>query len=184
MLALALGLVIEKVSGQDYFDYIREHVYRSAGMTNSDAYDLEFDTPNLTIGYTREGAGGASQGPRRNNLFLHVVKGGPAGGGFSTGEDLFQFAQALRGHKLLDPEHTERVLKGKVAAFGPETKYGYGFMDEAHHGKRVVGHGGGFPGISAQLDIYLDQGYTLAVLSNYDGGATSVARKVRELLRE
>jgi CubicO group peptidase (beta-lactamase class C family) len=179
-----LGLVIEKVSGQDYFDYIREHVYRPAGMTNSDAYDLEFDTPNLALGYTRQGPGGPSQGPRRNNLFLHVVKGGPAGGGFSTVEDLFKFAQALRGHKLLDPEHTKRVLEGKVAAFGPETKYGYGFMDERNHGKRVVGHGGGFPGISAQLDVYLDQGYTLAVLSNYDGGATPVARKVRELLRE
>jgi hypothetical protein len=75
------------------------------------------------------------------------------------------------------------VLQGKVPAFGPNTKYGYGFMERVENGKRVVGHGGGFPGISAQLDIYRDQAYVLAVLSNYDGGAAPVASKVAEMLR-
>jgi CubicO group peptidase (beta-lactamase class C family) len=115
---------------------------------------------------------------------MHVVKGGPAGGGFSTVEDLTKFAAALQGHRLLDAKHTELVLRGKVPAFGPDTKYGYGFMETVEGGKRVVGHGGGFPGISSQLDIYRDQGYTLAVMSNYDGGATPVANRVREWLRE
>jgi CubicO group peptidase (beta-lactamase class C family) len=179
-----LGLVVEKVSGRDYFDYVREHVYRPAGMANSDSYDLEIDTPNLAIGYTNQGAGGPSPGPRRNNLFLHVAKGGPAGGGFSTVEDLARFAAALRGHKLLDARHTDLVLQGKVPAFGPDAKYGYGFVERVEGGKRVVGHGGGFPGISGQLDVYRDQGYVLAVLSNYDGGATPIANRVAELLRE
>jgi D-alanyl-D-alanine carboxypeptidase len=179
-----LGLVVEKASGQDYFDYIREHIYRPAGMTNSDSYDLEIDTPNLAIGYTNQGLGGPSPGPRRNNLFMHVAKGGPAGGGFSTVEDLAKFAAALQGHKLLDAKHTDLVLKGKVPAFGPDAKYGYGFLERVENGKRVVGHGGGFPGISAQLDIYRDRGYVLAVLSNYDGGATPIANRVAELLRE
>jgi CubicO group peptidase (beta-lactamase class C family) len=179
-----LGLVIEKVSGQDYFDYIREHVHRPAGMTNSDCYDLETDTPNLAIGYTTQGLVGPASGPRRNNLYMHVVKGGPAGGGFSTVEDLMKFAAALQSHRLLDAEHTEMVLRGKVLAFGPDERYGYGFTETVEGGKRVVGHGGGFPGISSQLDIYRDQGYTLAVMSNYDGGAQPVANKVREWLRE
>ena len=179
-----LGMVIEKVSGQDYFDYIREHVYRPAGMTNSDCYDMETDTPNLAVGYTTQGFGGPAPGPRRNNLFMHVVKGGPAGGGFSTVEDLTKFAAALQSHRLLDSKHTELVLGGKVQAFGPDAKYGYGFTETVEGGKRIVGHGGGFPGISAQLDIYRDLGYTLAVLSNYDGGSTPVANRVREWLRE
>jgi CubicO group peptidase (beta-lactamase class C family) len=181
---LVLGLVIEKVSGQDYFDYIREHIYRPSGMINSDSYDLEIDTPNLAIGYTNQGLSGPFSGPRRNNVFMHVVKGGPAGGGFSTVEDLVKFAAALQGHKLLDAKHTELVLKGKVPAFGPDTQYSYGFVERMENGKRVVGHGGGFPGISAQLDIYRDQGYVLAVLSNYDGGASPIAGRVAELLRE
>ena len=40
------------------------------------------------------------------------------------------------------------------------------------------------PGINGQLDMFLNEGYTLAVLSNYDGGASPVSRKVRELLRK
>ncbi|HKH94225.1 MAG TPA: serine hydrolase domain-containing protein, partial [Gemmatimonadaceae bacterium] len=38
---LVLGKVIEVATGQDYFDYVREHVYKPAGMTNSDAYELD-----------------------------------------------------------------------------------------------------------------------------------------------
>ena len=91
---MILGAVIEKVSGQSYFDYVRDHVYKPAGMTDTDAYEMDQDTPNLATGYTRMNLQGQSvAGPRRNNLFLHVVKGGPAGGGFSTAEDLIRFAR-------------------------------------------------------------------------------------------
>jgi len=58
-----------------------------------------------------------------------------------------------------------------------EDRYACGFNDQ-----RVAGHGGGFPGISAQLDIYLDQGVTVAVLSNIDQGAQRVSFRLRDLL--
>jgi len=45
-----------------------------------------------------------------------------------------------------------------------------------------VGHAGGFPGINSQLDIYLDNDYTVAVMSNYSGGAQPVIEKARSLL--
>ena len=91
---MILGAVIEKVSGQNYFDYVRDHVYKPAGMADTDAYEMDQDTPNLATGYRRINLQGQSEvGPRRNNLFLHVFKGGPAGGGFSTAEDLIRFAQ-------------------------------------------------------------------------------------------
>ena len=52
----------------------------------TDAYELDQDTPNLAIGYTRMDMNGrTSSGPRRNNLFMHVIKGGPAGGGQAAG---------------------------------------------------------------------------------------------------
>src|SRR5207248_10392873 len=94
---MVLGAVVEKVSGQDYFDYVRQQIYQPAGMINTDAYEMDHDTPNLAIGYTsRAPRGGSQLGERQNNLFLHVVKGGPAGGGFSTVEDLLRFDVALR----------------------------------------------------------------------------------------
>jgi CubicO group peptidase (beta-lactamase class C family) len=175
---MVLGAIVEKVSGQDYFDYVRKHIHQPAGMANTDAYELDRDTPNLAYGYTT-----GQDGTRRNNLYLHVIKGGPAGGGYSTVEDLTRFAMALRGHKLLGAKTTETLLSGKVEAFGPTTKYAYGFIADAVEGDRIVGHGGGFPGINSQLDIYLDSGYTVAVMSNLDPpAAQSVSNKLRELL--
>src|SRR5262245_52760138 len=114
---MLLGYLIEKVTNQSYFDYVQKHIYEPAGMKNTDCYELDRDTPNLAIGYTREGEDGRPvPGPRKNNLFLHVVKGGPAGGGFSTVEDLFKLAQALRSHKLLSKETTDDLWTGRVAA--------------------------------------------------------------------
>jgi len=180
---MILGAVIEKVSGQSYFDYVRDHVYKPAGMTDTDAYEMDQDTPNLATGYTRENLQGQFlAAPPRNNLFLHVVKGGPAGGGFSTAADLIRFARALRGHRLLGPELTELVVAGKVESRSEE-KYAYGFFAEVVDGRRIVGHGGGFPGISSQLDIYWDRGYDVAVMSNYDPpAALRIAGKLRSLI--
>jgi len=180
---MILGAVIEKVSGQSYFDYVRDHVYKPAGMIDTDAYEMDQDTPNLATGYRRTNLFGQSEvGPRRNNLFLHVFKGGPAGGGFSTAEDLIGFARALRGHRLLGPKLTELVIAGKVESF-PGENYGYGFAEEVVNGHRVVGHSGGFPGINSQLDIYSGLGYDVAVMSNYDPpAATLVANKLRTLI--
>jgi hypothetical protein len=47
---------------------------------------------------------------------------------------------------------------------------------------KVVGHGGGFDGINSNLDIFLDSGYIVAVMSNTDRGASPVARKIGRLL--
>ncbi len=52
----------------------------------------------------------------------------------------------------------------------------------AYRVTRIVGHSDGFPGINSKLDIFLDTGYTVAVMSNYDMGAMPVAEKIRELL--
>jgi len=180
---MILGAVIEKVSGQSYFDYVRDHVYKPAGMADTDAYEMDQDTPNLATGYRRMNLFGQSEvGPRRNNLFLHVFKGGPAGGGFSTAEDLIRFAQALRGHRLLGPKMTELIMAGKVES-QPGEKYAYGFLEDVVNGQRVVGHSGGFPGINSQLDIYSGLGYDVAVMSNYDPPAAMlVAGKLRSLI--
>lgn len=185
---MLLGAIVEKVAGQNYFDYVREHIYKPAGMTNTDAYEMDHDTPNLAIGYTRNCPGSATPGERCNNLYLHVVKGGPAGGGFSTVEDLVKFAEALGGNKLLSAKYAEIVTTGKVSPNPdePEEKYAYGFLERRDSGTRVVGHGGGFDGINGNLDIYMDgSGWVVAVLSNYDPPAAQrVANKVRTLIAQ
>ncbi|MDH5467422.1 MAG: beta-lactamase family protein [Candidatus Aminicenantes bacterium] len=169
-----LGVVIEKVTGQSYFDYIRENLYKPAGMMNTDCYEMDYPVENLAIGYSPDRK---SPYGWQNNLYQHVIKGGPAGGGFSTVRDLHRFALALLGGKLVSADSLKVLWKDYLGA-----NYGYGFrVAEGPNGK-VVGHSGGFPGINGNLDIFLDKGYIVAVLSNYDRGASPVADKINQLL--
>ncbi len=176
---LLLGAVIEKVSGQSYFDYVRDNVYKPAGMTHSDCYELDHVNLNLAVGYSK--MTGDSGTHFENNVFRHVIKGGPAGGGYSTVEDLFRFAEALRANKLVKKETAELIWTPTPQSQGDGPGYGFGFGVSGEPGNRVVGHNGGFPGISALLDIHLDKGFTVAVLSNYDRGAGLVGGKLAEL---
>ena len=169
-----LGVVIESVTGQSYFDYIRENIYKPAGMKNTDCYEMDYPVENLAIGYSPDQK---SKYGWQNNFFKHVIKGGPAGGGFSTVRDLYRFARAIQAGKLVSADSLETLWKDHM-----DESYGYGFrVAEGPRGK-VVGHSGGFPGINANLDIFLNRGYIVAVLSNYDRGASPVAEKISQLL--
>jgi hypothetical protein len=80
---------------------------------------------------------------------------------------------------------TELVLTGKVDAGRPgptQLRYGYGFEDETRDGVRVVGHGGGAPGVEAQLRVYPTLGYTTVVLANRDAAATPVSEQIHRVL--
>jgi CubicO group peptidase (beta-lactamase class C family) len=130
------------------------------------------------VGYERQRT---AQGTSvRNNVFAHVLRGGPAGGGYSTVHDLFRFGQALRGGKLLSTASLQQLWSPHPEVASPG--YGYGFATETTPVGRIVGHSGGFTGISAYLSLYLDEGYSVAVLSNYGGAATLVENKARELI--
>jgi CubicO group peptidase (beta-lactamase class C family) len=171
---LLLGVVIESATGGSYFDYINEHIYKPAGMVNSDSYELDFPVENLAVGYIP--APGSAFG-WQNNIFKHVIKGGPAGGGYSTVRDLHRFASALRSGKLVSQASLDKMWKDYSGA-----RYGYGFGVEEGETGKVVGHGGGFPGLNGMLDIYLDRGYIVAVLANYDGAASPVGGRIMSLI--
>jgi CubicO group peptidase (beta-lactamase class C family) len=174
---LVLGKVIEKVTAQSYYDYVRENITRPAGMVNTDCYELDKINPNLAVGYDKRITdSGASF---TNNIFAHVLRGGPQGGGYSTVEDLLKFDIALRSNKLVGEAYVKLLLSAK-----PELNsqyYGYGFQFDPD--LRVAGHGGGFPGISSNLDMFLGTGWTAIVMSNYSRGAQPVQQKMRELIR-
>jgi formylglycine-generating enzyme required for sulfatase activity len=180
---IVLGLIIEAVTGQDYYDYVREHIFEPAGMVNTAAYELDAGTPNLAVGYTWLDADGNETDVLTDNLFVMPMRGGSAGGGFSTAEDLLRFGNALLDHQLLSPASTELLLEGKIE-LGGGVQYAYGFFDRLLEHKRVVGHGGGFPGICSSMGMYLDTGYTLIVLSNSDRDCMPVLEFAQERLLE
>lgn len=162
---VVLGAIIEKVSGQNYYDYVRQNIYKPAGMTNTDAYEITEKTPNMAMGYTTDGPDQASK-TRKENTDTRPNRGGPAGGGYSTVEDLLKFAVALHDNKLISAKSLELITTGKVKMGG--NQYAYGFGDIRVNGKRSFGHNGGAPGIASSLSIFPELGYTVIVMTNYD----------------
>lgn len=179
---VVLGAIIERVTGQSYFDYVREHIFRPAGMNDTDSFDLEQNIPNLAFGYTKPSWSGTQS--RKENTSMLPFKGSPAGGGYSTLDDLLRFDRALRGYKLLNKQFTDLIFNSKVDTnLATGGSYGYGFREQRICGHRLVGHTGGYVGISAVFQMYLDQDYTVVVLSNYDERAAQVVgRRARELI--
>ncbi len=147
-----MGAIIEKVSGQNYFDYVTEHIFKPAGMSETD--------------------------PRGKT-------GSPAGSAFSTARDLLKFDISLRKHKLLNAKYTDILLTPRVdSAFGDRYAYGF-FVRNKGKEKHIVGHGGEAPGVNTQFDMYMNNGYTVIVLSDYDPpAARNVSAKLQELITQ
>jgi CubicO group peptidase (beta-lactamase class C family) len=167
---LLLGVIVEKVSGQNYYDYVRDHIFKPAGMTATASEPEDQVVADRSVGYMRSDGGGW----QRNTDTL-PYRGTSAGGGYSTVEDLLKFATALQTNKLLKPQYTEMLTTGKVETQGGG-KYAYGFQDATVNGTRCFGHGGGAPGMNGELKICPGPGYVVAVLANLDPpAATRVA---------
>jgi D-alanyl-D-alanine carboxypeptidase len=132
-------------------------------MTSSGSFWKTEEIPNMAIGYEREE--GTDQ--LKNNYKFYPPRGSPAGGGYSTVEDLIRFANALLSHKLLNAEYTDLVTTGKVDV-QDSVRYAYGFEDHFENGVHWFGHNGGSPGVNSALRIYPISGYIIVVLGNFD----------------
>jgi D-alanyl-D-alanine carboxypeptidase len=183
---IVLGLVIEKVSGENYFDYVKEHIFQPAGMINSDFFERDATIPNMALGYTYDDMTDPLHLNQRqlNTAFL-PAKGSSAGGGYSTADDLLKFSHALLGHQLLSQALTDTIMTGKVSSpRGPGLQYGYGFNIAAgFSGRHIIGHGGGSRGINGTLSMIPENGYSVIVLANYDPpAADGLAKEIADFL--
>jgi D-alanyl-D-alanine carboxypeptidase len=150
---VVLGLLIERVSGEDYYAYVDRHIYAPAGMIHTAAYPPDSLPPNTAIGYTKGGEKAPPAAALRRNTDLLPGRGSAAGGGYSTATDLARFLQALR--------------EGKIPAGPPPG----------------IGVAGGALGINAVIEGDLRGGYDLIVLTNLDPPAAErVSRLVRQWL--
>ena len=166
---ILLGALIEKVTGQTYYDYVHAHIYKPAQMTATGSQPEHQPVPGLSVGYTKP-PGTASWVPNSETL---PYRGTSAGGGYSTAGDLARFGWALLGHQLLRPDSTQLLITGK-ADRGPGARYAYGFaVLRDSDGNGSVGHGGGAPGMNGDLRIYPQSGYLVVVLANIDPPAAS-----------
>lgn len=158
---LLLGAIIERVSGQSYYEYVDAHVFAPAGMTRSGSLPEETPVEGRVTAYTRR------DGAWQDAADTLPWRGTAAGGGYSTAGDLLRFARALRDGGLLDPA----LLR--EATHGQSPWYGYGFMVREQDGVRMFGHGGGAPGMNGELRVYPDHDIVVVGLSNLDPPAAS-----------
>jgi CubicO group peptidase (beta-lactamase class C family) len=150
---VVLGLLIERLSGDDYYTYVREHIFKPAGMTRTGSFAVDSLPPNTAIGYTRGDENAPLSTPLRPNSQELPGRGSSAGGGYSTAQDLVRFVQALR---------EQRIPNGVPAG---------------------LGIAGGSGGMNAVVEGDLPGGYDLIVLANLDPPAAErVARMTREWL--
>jgi D-alanyl-D-alanine carboxypeptidase len=159
---VVLGLVIERVSGQSYYDFVRDRILKPAQMTDS-GWPLQSDAawPRAT-GYTTRTP---EPGPRRSNAAFLPARGSSAGGSYSTAADLLRFARALpRILGTASYRELMRIPPDAPAAAQP-----------------AVAWGGGAPGVNAS--VQLEGAFEVVVLANVDPpAAEEVGRNLGRLL--
>jgi len=162
-----LGSIIQHVSGQDYYTYVREHVFKPAGMNDTDSLPETTAVPNRAVAYTWTDG-------RWEPVTDLPWRGTAAGGGYTTVRDLLKFAVALEDGKLLPA-----ALKEQATHFQTRGKwYGFGFAINGDSGpEHWYGHGGGAPGMNADWRVFPENGTVIITLANID---PSVANRLSE----
>lgn len=179
--SVILGAIIERVTGQNYYDYVEAHVFRPAGMTDS-GFVLVPRPTGLAVGYTTRARDGARQSTLHENSAMLPLKASPGSAAYSTADDLIRFGTALLQDTLMPREVSTELLEGQVPTgdTGPREHYGYGFFDGNSQNIRIVNHGGTGPGIDVVFDLYPELGFVVVLLSNED---PPTAQRLRDALR-
>ena len=155
---ILLGAVIEKVTGGSYYDYVAEHVFKPAGMINTNFPDGDH-LQGVAVGYTTffgaEPKLVASTG-------ILPWRGASAGGGVSTANDMLRFFDALKRGKLLSPSMFKLATTP-----GATPWYGMGFVVNTGNGESW-GHGGTSYGMDVAAHHYVKNDTTFLCLATRD----------------
>jgi CubicO group peptidase (beta-lactamase class C family) len=153
-----LGRIIEVVSGEDYYRYVQNHIFRPAGMNDTGSLPESETVPNRSRGYTRR------DGRLADNADTLPYRGSSAGGGYTTAADLVRFGNALRSGRLLSRE----LVTQATSPQRPDGWYGFGFSIGGQGPMRNWGHGGGAPGMNAAFRVYPELDAIAIALANLD----------------
>ncbi|BAH39995.1 MAG TPA: hypothetical protein DGD08_12405 [Gemmatimonas aurantiaca] len=176
---IVLGAIIEAVSGTSYYAYVQRHILDRAGMTNTSFPAIDEVGGDVAVGYT-SGVSGPPRAPDFTqsapaslpNTVTLPGRGGPAGGGYSTAQDLVKFGEALLNDRLVSRAWRDSLWtpRSKDPRAPASIRYGLGFSMTVDSAGRVidVGHNGGTPGGGSELVIDPRNGTIIAALTNQD----------------
>ncbi len=175
-----LGLIIEKVSGQSYAEYVEENLFSKAGMDNSYYCDNSTIRKNRAHGY-----GMGAEGLVRASYLDHTWPYA-AGSLCSTAEDLLKWLEALHGGKVLSDENYQSLITPGVLNDGTKIRYCKGINNYEYKGNQCIAHGGGINGFLTNSRYFPDEDLSIVVLVNTTGpvGPGNIADQISDELLE
>ena len=178
-----LGLVVEKVSGQPFHDFLHDRVFEPLKMTNTLAYVRgRNEIPNRAFGHSLQSGTWkeTDQSPTSATL--------GDGGVYSSIEDLAKWDQTLRRHTLLNEKEMQpaltpvQVLEGATEPDGAPAAYGFGWFLNPYHGHLRMWHYGETVGFRTTIQRFVKDDFTVIVLSNSSNlDASALALQVADL---
>jgi CubicO group peptidase (beta-lactamase class C family) len=173
-----LGMIIKKVTGKPYADFLRERIFTPLGMTRTHVISLAEIIPNRASGYSwRKGA-------LNNGSYTgQTMSGGADVSLLTTAADLAKWHIALSSEGLwkqssLDQMWTPAVLSnGQEAVPFPQGASGLGWALGIYKGHQLIGHGGTFiTGFTSFMGRIPDKRLIVIVLTNqYDAAPWRLA---------
>jgi CubicO group peptidase (beta-lactamase class C family) len=153
---ILLGMVIEKVSGKTYAQYLGENIFKPLKMADTGYDSTSRIIPDRAEGYSK------SEGKLANAEYLDMSIPFAAGALYSTVGDLYIWAEALNSDRILSKKSKEQMF----TPFKQNYAYGWG-VDSLFNHKRTA-HGGGINGFATFIERFPDDHLTVIVLSNFD----------------
>jgi CubicO group peptidase (beta-lactamase class C family) len=153
---VALGLIIEKLTGKPYADVIETRFLQPLGMTHSGYFDDSRIVPSLVPGYLREGGG------LQNMFYIAPSMIYAAGNLYSSIDDMLLWDRALHDTDALglDPALRKEMFRNQGSG------YGFGAFVDTVDGETAVGHGGSLPGYQVGYERFTRLPLTIVVMSN------------------
>jgi len=160
---LTLGIVIHKVTGEFYGDFLQQRIFRPLGMRATRIISEADIVPNRSAGYR------LVKGELKNQEWVSPTVNTPADGSlYFSILDLAKWDAALYTEKLLKRSSLEQMWTVSKLSNGQPNSghYGFGWFIESKKGHRVVEHAGAWQGFETQISRYVDDRLTVVVLTN------------------
>lgn len=173
---ILLGVIIEKVSGMPYADYIQKNIFEPVGLKHSYYDSYAQIIPMRAAGYQGD------QDNYINAAYLSTTLPYAAGSLLSNVDDLYKWIQAVHAYKLVSEKSLEKAFTPYTLKDGSNTGYAYGWSIDEMYGQKVIEHGGGIPGfLTASMYLPKDNVF-VAVFSNCNcKGPETAANKMAAL---
>jgi len=158
-----LGCVLEGAASEKFIDYVKENVFRPAGMQQTQADDFFAVIPHRTRWYHKDKAGAV-----RNAGVLDSSYKIPGGGLISSADDMARFEAAILADKLLQRPTRDLMWTSLKTADDKMTGYGLGWGLVDKFGLHILAHTGGQQGTSTAFAVVPERRAGVVVLANMD----------------